>query len=75
MKVKKRGLRTNRCEKCGRLPAIQIVHYQRRGSLLNGDLCLCDRKDFCSWRFFNKYFKDDSKVQKILKVELVKRKK
>jgi len=66
MKIKKRGLRIYRCEKCRKIPAMQIIHYQRRNSLLNDDLCLCDRKDPCSWGFFNKYFKDDTKVQKIL---------
>ena len=69
MKTKKRGIRTYKCDKCGKTPAIQIIHYQRRQALINGEICLCDKNNICSWGFFNKYFKDDKRVQKILEKE------
>lgn len=67
MRTKKRRISIHKCDKCGKTPAIQIIHYQRLNSILNGEVCMCDPKDLCSYGFLKHYFKDDPRVKKLLK--------
>jgi len=67
MKIRKRRLKIYRCDKCGKIPAIQSPPYQRLNEILNGYVCVCDPDDILVWGFLDKYFKDSEHVKKFLR--------